>query len=240
MRAFIHAFRGRPWNKECCDAKDGFHKLGIETVMFTTNEEFDLRKPEDVVVGGTVIVLHALHQRGIVPDHYDYPKELAEYIGRNIRQLTLSQVLQEKLPVFVKPVEEKLAPGIVVNSWKDLSEYEWLDVKTELYCSKVVHFVSEWRCFLLYGQIIGIQFYYGDSSIQYDPVVIREAVKAYPAMPAGCALDFGVTDDGKTLLIEMNDGYSLGSYGLEHTLYAKLLTARWAELNGTEDIFRNK
>ena len=77
MRAFIHAFRGRPWNKECCDAKDGFHKLGIETVMFTTNEEFDLRKPEDVVVGGTVIVLHALHQRGIVPDHYDYPKELA-------------------------------------------------------------------------------------------------------------------------------------------------------------------
>lgn len=69
-------------------------------------------------------------------------------------------MLQEKLPVFVKPVEEKLAPGIVVNSWKDLSEYEWLDVKTELYCSKVVHFVSEWRCFLLYGQIIGIQFYY--------------------------------------------------------------------------------
>lgn len=55
MRAFIHAFRGRPWNKECCDAKDGFHKLGIETVMFTTNEEFDLRNPEDVVVGGTVI-----------------------------------------------------------------------------------------------------------------------------------------------------------------------------------------
>lgn len=135
MRAFIHAFRGRPWNKECCDAKDGFHKLGIETVMFTTNEEFDLRKPEDVVVGGTVIVLHALHQRGIVPDHYDYPKELAEYIGRNIRQIKLSQVLQEKLHVFVKPVEEKLAPGIVVNSWKDLSEYEWLDVKTELYCS---------------------------------------------------------------------------------------------------------
>ena len=71
MRAFIHAFRGRPWNKECCDAKDGFHKLGIETVMFTTNEEFDLRNPEDVVVGGTVIVLHALHQRGIVPDEID-------------------------------------------------------------------------------------------------------------------------------------------------------------------------
>ncbi len=44
--------------------------------------------------------------------------------------------------------------------------------------------------------------------------------------------------DGWTLLIEMNDGFSLGVYGLEGTLYARLLTARWAELNGTEDIFK--
>ena len=53
-------------------------------------------------------------------------------------------------------------------------------------------------------------------------------------------MDFGVTDDGRTLLIEINDGFSLGTYGIEDTLYAKLLTARWAELNGTEDIFANK
>lgn len=50
-------------------------------------------------------------------------------------------------------------------------------------------------------------------------------------------LDFGVTSDGRTLLIEMNDGYSLGAYGLEPELYAKLLTARWAELNRTQDPF---
>ena len=50
---------------------------------------------------------------------------------------------------------------------------------------------------------------------------------AGPSMPAGCALDFSVTDDGRTLLIEMNGGYSLGLYGLEPTLHAKLLTARW-------------
>ena len=57
-------------------------------------------------------------------------------------------------------------------------------------------------------------------------------------MPAGCALDFGITDDGQTLLIEFNDGFSLENYGVEPTLYAILLTARWAEINGTEDIFR--
>ena len=70
-------------------------------------------------------------------------------------------------------------------------------------------------------------------------LALNSAVKAFPNMPAGCALDFGVTEDGRTLLIEMNDGYSLGTYGLEATLYARLLTARWAELNGTEDFFKN-
>lgn len=43
------------------------------------------------------------------------------------------------------------------------------------------------------------------------------------------------TDDGRTLLVEVNDGYALGCYGLQHNLYAKLLAARWAELVGVPD-----
>ena len=46
---------------------------------------------------------------------------------------------------------------------------------------------------------------------------------------------FGVTGEGRTLLIEMNDGYSIGCYGLNDVLYAKFLYARWAELTGTVD-----
>lgn len=36
-------------------------------------------------------------------------------------------------------------------------------------------------------------------------------------------------------LVEVNDGFSLGSYGLWHDLYARLLSARWAELVGVSD-----
>ena len=45
----------------------------------------------------------------------------------------------------------------------------------------------------------------------------------------------GVTDTGESILIEINDGYSLGAYGLQSVQYAQLLSARWAELTGTED-----
>lgn len=238
MRAYIHAFRGRPYNDDCKAAYDGFRKLGIETVLFTTNEEFDTRKPEDVVVGGTIMIWNALNERGIESGHHDYPPELTDFRGREIRKIKLKDIGKENFPIFIKPVEEKTAPGIVIHTREDLEDYKQVDPETEIYCSGVVNFISEWRCFLLYGKIIDIRFYYGSPDAVCDRSVIDAAVKAYTCMPAGCAMDFGVTDDGRTLLIEVNDGFSLGTYGLEETLYARLLTARWAELNGTEDIFK--
>lgn len=238
MRAIIHGFQNKPYNIDCQIAYDGFRMLGVEPVLFTTNEEFDKRTPEDVVVGGVIMVWHALNERGIVPKYLDYPEELVDFLGRRIWKIRLKDVHKEGRPVFIKPVEEKIAPGIVIKSKKDLEEYRLLDPETEIYCSEVVSFVSEWRCFLLYGQVIGIQFYYGDREVKCDHDVINAAVNDYADMPAGFAMDFGVTDDGRTILIEVNDGYSLGAYGLESTLYARLITARWAELNGTEDILR--
>ena len=239
MKAYIHGFRGGGWNRECSVASEGFKKLGVDTVFFTTNEEFDTRKPEDVVVGADVIIWHALNQKGIVLEHFDYPPELTVFLGRKIEQVKLKDIKNEILPVFIKPVEEKAATGLVVKSMADLEQFEIKDPEAEVYCSDVVHFVSEWRCFLLYGQIVGVKYYFGDPDVEADIDIILAAVKAYPNMPAGCALDFGVTDDGRTLLIEMNDGYSLGVYGLEDTMYARLLSARWAELNGSEDIFKD-
>ena len=34
MRAYIHAFQGKPWNEECEAAYNGFRKLGSECILF--------------------------------------------------------------------------------------------------------------------------------------------------------------------------------------------------------------
>lgn len=239
MKAYIYSFEGRPWNEECLAAFNGFSKLGIECVLFSTNEQLEQRTPEDVVVGGMLIMHHALSEMGISPPVFDYPDELKKYRGRNIRTVKLKDLKQEKLPVFIKPTEEKAAKGIVVNNWADISEYEHLDPKMDILCSDVVSFLSEWRCFIRYGKIIGIQFYNGDITNRCDLSVIEEAVRDFTTIPAACSLDFGKTDDGRTLLIEMNDGFAIGCYGLDDTLYAKFLAARWAELTGTKDPWAN-
>ena len=60
-------------------------------------------------------------------------------------------------------------------------------------------------------------------------------ISCYYDIPAGCAIDIGVTPDGRTLLVEINDGFALGCYGAEPVQYAKLLSARWCELVGIHD-----
>ncbi len=60
-------------------------------------------------------------------------------------------------------------------------------------------------------------------------------MREYRDAPAGYGIDFGVTADRQTLLVEVNDGYALGCYGLQHDLYAQLLSARWSERMGVEN-----
>lgn len=240
MRAFIHAFQGKPWNEECLAAYNGFQKLGVECILFTTNVELDTRSPEDIVVGGMLIMSHVLNQMGITPENYNYPEALLPYCGRKIWTIKLKDLANEKLPVFIKPVEEKSAKGLVVNSIGDAKEYKYLDPDSTIICSEPVHFVSEWRCFIRYGEILGIQYYYGDKTIECDKTTIESAINDYKDMPAAFSLDFGVTDDGRTVLIEMNDGMAIGCYGLPDEKYALFLTARWCELIGVKDIFENR
>lgn len=54
--------------------------------------------------------------------------------------------------------------------------------------------------------------------------------------PAGYAIDFGRTADGRFLVVEVNEGYSIGSYGLFYIDYAKLISARWAEITQQIDL----
>ena len=48
--------------------------------------------------------------------------------------------------------------------------------------------------------------------------------------PAAYTVDFGIPSTNETVLVELNDGFAIGNYGLADYLYARLLEARWDEL----------
>ena len=93
--------------------------------------------------------------------------------------------------------------------------------------------IAEHRCFLTDGAPVGLRQYRGDPLIFPDATVIRAALAAFPSAPAGCAVDFGVTSSGDTVVVEVNDGYAIGAYGPHPVLYAKLIAARWTEIAET-------
>lgn len=167
----------------------------------------------------------------------DYPASLKNFLGRRVWRTTIDSISNnpESWPVFVKPVEEKRFTGRLVRSTSDLVGCGTCGEDTEAYCSEPVDFIAEWRCFVVRGQILDVRRYRGNWSATFDSAVVRRAVASYVDAPQGYAVDFGLARDGRTLLVEVNDGYALGAYGLEPHAYAHLLAARWYELVGLSD-----
>ena len=95
---------------------------------------------------------------------------------------------------------------------------------------------SEFRAYVIGARTVALDHYDGDPDLRPCERVIAEAVRAYydsGEAPAGYGIDFGVLDDGSTALVEANDGYALGAYGIAADLYADVLLARWAQLMAT-------
>lgn len=238
MKVYIQAGRdGLPRNYNMYNAYQGFREMGLETVFFHTPEELQTSELQDIVVGYVAPVRSRLQDFGIPTPDMDYPKELRRYMGRRIWHSKINTVAShpEDWPVFVKPVEDKKFTGIVVRSPADLIGCGSCYDNADVICSEVINIETEWRVFVRYGKILDVRSYRGDWKKTYYPSVIESAVQDFASAPAGYAVDFGVTDTGETVLIEVNDGYSLACYGLFYIDYAKLLSARWAELTGTED-----
>lgn len=220
-------------------AYDGFRKMGWEIEGFRGNEDFKCLEPDNVVVGYIGDVHRALSKLGIeIPQEVNYPDELQELLGRKIWQSRINYIAShpELWNVFVKPARHsKKFTGRLVRSAKDLigcgDEFE----DTEVYCSEAVNFVAEWRCFVRYGHILDVRKYAGDWRSHFDPRVVEKAIALYSSAPNAYALDIGLTDCDRTFVIEVNDGYSLGCYGLLSHEYAKFLATRWAQITSTSD-----
>lgn len=103
----------------------------------------------------------------------------------------------------------------------------------KIWCSDVVVWRSEWRVFVIDDRVVGQRHYAGEPWTLPAPNVVTECVgllAAEPNRPDAYAIDFGILDRGATALVERNDGFSIGSYGLATENYADLLIARWTQL----------
>jgi hypothetical protein len=241
-RVYIKRAGGEIATESCYTAWRGFSHLGYPLDFFEWDDLVQKCLRLDrltLVVGGTVTVHMALRQIGVdVPPPLNLPHLLLSFAGRHIWETTLGEIRKEydarhREPVFIKPlVETKSFVGCLVTGQAELERMQHLDDELRLQAAEPVDFISEWRYYIHHGNVVGIAQYNGEWSIVPDSTIVRQAVAAYSTGPIAYGLDFGVTAEGRTLLVEANDAFALGAHGMDAVSYAKMLEDRWLEITG--------
>lgn len=134
--------------------------------------------------------------------------------------------------MFIKPTarDTKRFNGCVVREFMDLAYTASLPSEMTVSCADYVDFLSEYRVFCHRGAIVGVKHYKGDYKLFPDFEIIEAAIARFDHSPIAYGVDFGITADSRCLLVEVNDAWCLGSYGLEPVTYANMLADRWHEM----------
>lgn len=235
--AYVRYLGDAPESINAAVAQFGFNELGMNIVPFQGFGDIETSVdcgPDALVCGFIEDVFKALDKLKLPrPPSIDYPRELNDFYARKIWEGTLDEIQDRGLHpgVFVKPRSfQKLFTGFVWTGSPAcrlrLAPYP---KETPVFFSHVIEFVSEYRCFVLDGEIQAVKFYRGDWSKAPTRDVVVAAVRAYQPYRA-YAIDFGVLSDGRTVVVEVNDAFALGCYGLHHHQYARMIEARWEQL----------
>ena len=234
LRVYLQKHKGEFVAPSVFTAYEAFRFYGYECIGFEEDElpslDLTTRTP---VIGWVRTVQAALRQIGITPpEPIDYPSSLQPWFGRKIEKSTLGRLRFIPLaqPMFIKPVEHKLFTGTTIDDSRDWAEVADFPDDTQIWTSEIVDFVSEWRCFIQDHRLVGIRHYRGDPWLLPDKMTVIQMIRAWDDAPAGCAIDVGVVKSGATCLVEVNDGFALGDYGLSGLTYFEVLMSRWEQM----------
>jgi len=221
---------------------EGSRFLGLNPEGFRVEHLPYLQITKETLVHGWVKTVHdALAMINVpTPAAIDYPVELAQFLNRNIKLTTLGQVHSDFVaseqeqggpaPVFIKPYQHKLFTGHTIERFSHLAETSNFPPDTQVWRSDVIDIKTEWRCFVKDRCLLDVRKYTGNTWSTPDKNAVIQMISAYRHAPAGYALDVGIDETGKTVLVEVNDGYALGTYGFDGLNYAELVIARWEEI----------
>lgn len=204
-------------------------------------------------VGSVEFVTAYMRLEGMrLPDPLSYPPGCEPFLARDIQTQTVRSVLLSKRAVFVKPVQTKLFNGFVYSASAspalctehDREQIEALlrlDGDIPVYVSDVMDLWSEWRYYVQGGRVIGRSRYDAgaDDAPEPDEDTVMACIDAM-GIQHPFALDMGVTCEGSTVLIEVNDAWAIGLYrgAMKPQAYLGFLCARWDSLKAPHPIRR--
>lgn len=220
----------RPLFDFCYSAKQGAEEAGITVKMFTTYKNIP-SEPHNIVVGSVEMCYNWLFVNNFLLPELISLLMFKLFLGRQVIIVPIDQI---KYPSFIKPYNNiKAFTGFVADNKL------FVDIFAEGYqglvlMQEIVDIVSEYRLYINCNKIVGMKHYSGDCLIFPDRQFIQRCVDYSLELMDNHSytLDFGVLTDGSTILIEVNDMWACGNYGLEPLDYYYCVRNRWLQITG--------
>jgi hypothetical protein len=239
-KVYIQSLNNFPIADWAVSAYLGFKGNGTDIIFFEDIEEVPASKWH-IVIADIESTNSYLERLGIGPKmSLNIPECIEHYAGRKIWRMTHGEFKQKVLsgemefPLFVKPngKSKEFIGGVLKDKRMYDSYISGMMEYVPMLISEPVEFISEYRGYVCEDKLIGLYWYSGDFRRFPKVEIIDAAIDEYTkcGAPIGYSIDFGITDKGDTLLVECNDGWSLGNYGLEPSKYCRLLGRRWHEM----------
>lgn len=222
-----------PHHFDCACAMYGAWDSALDT-KFASFEELqegkhDLYLRKRLFVGSTEFMSEVFKRLNITN------AKVPQNSNRECEFITLEQAwdraaLGEKL--FIKPIEIKKFTGFVL----DQMQYACLnglsrDTQIMAYQPFESKIASEWRLYIYKNQIVDSRNYSGDFTISPDYHYAGNVMTSnIGKFPVAYTIDIGILESGQNVVIEYNDMWAIGNYGIPNDLYLRLLTHRYFEL----------
>ena len=203
--------------------------IAISFDELSTHALTTMSKPNNFVPVGTVEYTEKYCQVAniVLPDNISYPQELRKYLHRIIWQDLFKNVLPTQ---FVKPIKTKVFTGGIKQHLTELVQEH-----DTVWVSEPIDFTCEFRYYVIDGAVAGhSQYDDSDDAVVPDIDIVCSMIADYRSAPVAYAIDVGVSH-GRTVLIEVNDGWALGLYPwgtMTNQRYVELITRRWKEITG--------
>lgn len=144
----------------------------------------------------------------------------------------VKRLAKEGQKMFIKPFEIKLFTGFVIDEsvYSSIANIDDnLDVMVyDVFDSQIE---SEWRCYIHMNRIKDIRNYSGDFFKVPNESYIKSVIDENRTnFPISYTIDIGVLENGENVVIEFNDMWAIGNYGMDNSDYLSLLRQRYFEI----------
>ena len=190
--------------------------------------KFDMLIRRNVFIGSAEFMREVFSRIGLndvrLPINSNRPSEI----------ITLSEAhnrVKNGQKLFIKPVEIKQFTGLVLDGMK-YSCLETLPDDTMVIAYDPFKFKidSEWRIYVHNNKMVDSRNYSGDFTISPDYSYIRSVISDYSDFPCAYTIDIGILSNKENVVIEFNDMWAIGNYGIPNDLYFNLLKDRYFEI----------